>query len=796
MADFDDLPDEFDPEHPDALWVPRKGPIPPKFFSVNSHYEARDAINLFYRYTGFAVTIDNVSKHTPSRRDPGTYVTSMKLRCGCGRAYKNKSTGERPRSSSKMTGCEWRASCKRGIDPDTVEYGWSFSIDLPHHNHNRAIGIGAFPQQRIRDEHLKVCIKAMYEQNDTASKILNHLIATQSNLKLSDVKNELQKLVRADLAGYSMIEALLDVLAKFKIAEGNGDDAKYWYKVEYDNEGHVRSLFFAHPDSYQIIKENPDVMQIDATYKCNKFDMPLLHTVGVTCHGTIYDVCFGFMGGEDWKHYGWHIATMHEFFEWLKVKPKCFVTDHDTALKSALKACFPSVAQRRCIWHINQNVAAQARKAYDVRKAHTKEEKEELDTNRNDFIKRWHVLVSKPTEESFRDEWQSILKDYAEYPVLLSYLEKEQLPHFEEWAECITRYLPDFGIKVTSGAEGAHYKIKIRLHFKGQSHLLDVVKGIHLIMKQQRHEHELRNAADSSRVPTDAANVEFDYLKRIISHKALRLLRDQLRLAKAEDYDDGEACTSAFTNKWGLPCKHYLYHAITQLRTRSEDPKAVYYVRLRHIDQHWFLQPPRADGKPFELDGDLFRPLDPRKVKSKGRPKGATSKTLPKHGNKPLPYETRDLSGWEHPQNEHEAATPASSAAALTSSAPKRKRTVKKKVTETITEEEVVEDPHPTGSLDAAMMARLETMLQQQMGTMQSQIVTLQQRLDRELIDISDDESEVTDEEERLSDGGFPSPKRVQVTQSSYGTRSKTSAPSQAKKTGKGAGRGRGWGRK
>jgi len=47
MANFDDLPDEFDPEHPDALWVPRKGPIPPKFFSVDLHYEARDAINLF-----------------------------------------------------------------------------------------------------------------------------------------------------------------------------------------------------------------------------------------------------------------------------------------------------------------------------------------------------------------------------------------------------------------------------------------------------------------------------------------------------------------------------------------------------------------------------------------------------------------------------------------------------------------------------------------------------------------------------------------------------------------------------
>jgi hypothetical protein len=125
MVDFNSLPGIFDSNRPDALWVPRNGPTPPTYFSVDSHYEAKDAVNLFYRYTGFAVSIDNVSKHTPSCKDNGTYVTSMKLRCVCGRDYKNKRTGERPRSSSKMTGCEWRASRKRGIDPATAECGAS-----------------------------------------------------------------------------------------------------------------------------------------------------------------------------------------------------------------------------------------------------------------------------------------------------------------------------------------------------------------------------------------------------------------------------------------------------------------------------------------------------------------------------------------------------------------------------------------------------------------------------------------------------------------------------------------------
>jgi hypothetical protein len=55
----------------------------------------------------------------------------------------------------------------------------------------------------------------MYEQRDTASKIPGYLLAIQSNLKLSDVKDEMHKLIRTDLAGYSSIEALLDLLKNF-----------------------------------------------------------------------------------------------------------------------------------------------------------------------------------------------------------------------------------------------------------------------------------------------------------------------------------------------------------------------------------------------------------------------------------------------------------------------------------------------------------------------------------------------------------------------------------------------------
>ena len=184
--------------------------------------------------------------------------------------------------------------------------------------------------------------------------MLNTLLAESGNntqLRLYDINNEVAKLRRFNLAGQTPIKALLTFLDDFEITEENSEKLKYFVRVKYDSDNCVQNLFFAHPDCFKIIKENPDCVQINATYKCNKFNMPLLHLVGVTCYHTVYDIGFSFMGGENHEHYAWHIKAMYELFEQLKVTPKYFVTDHDMALKAALSALYPGVPQRRCIWH-------------------------------------------------------------------------------------------------------------------------------------------------------------------------------------------------------------------------------------------------------------------------------------------------------------------------------------------------------------------------------------------------------------------------------------------------------------
>jgi len=50
-----------------------------------------------------------------------------------------------------------------------------------------------------------------------------------------------------------------------------------------------------------------------------------------------------------------------------------------------LKQIFPEIPQRRCIWHIYQNVQTEAVKHWDVRKGFNEQEKNEIELSRLEF---------------------------------------------------------------------------------------------------------------------------------------------------------------------------------------------------------------------------------------------------------------------------------------------------------------------------------------------------------------------------------------------------------------------------
>ncbi|KAF1943910.1 hypothetical protein EJ02DRAFT_372769, partial [Clathrospora elynae] len=116
-----------------------------------------------------------------------------------------------------MTECGWITRVTRGVNPDTADQGWFCTVEVPHHNHKKAtLGRLAFTQNRKHSGYVRDRIEQGWKQHDTAAKILDDLIASNHfNILRSDIKNEIQKLRMAELAGRSPVEALLDFLEKF-----------------------------------------------------------------------------------------------------------------------------------------------------------------------------------------------------------------------------------------------------------------------------------------------------------------------------------------------------------------------------------------------------------------------------------------------------------------------------------------------------------------------------------------------------------------------------------------------------
>jgi hypothetical protein len=87
----------------------------------------------------------------------------------------------------------------------------------------------------------------------------------------SDIYNLFRSFKKEQKHGLSANDALIQHLQNKNI----------YYKVNITSENRIQYLFIAYPQSIQQALINQDVILVDNTYKTNKFDIPLLHLVGI-----------------------------------------------------------------------------------------------------------------------------------------------------------------------------------------------------------------------------------------------------------------------------------------------------------------------------------------------------------------------------------------------------------------------------------------------------------------------------------------------------------------------------------
>ena len=92
-----------------------------------------------------------------------------------------------------------------------------------------------------------------------------------------------------------------------------------------------------------------DVILIDATYKTNKFRMPLLVVAGISPEGRTFLIGFGVLHSEAEVHVNW---VLDKLFSYLEKKPQIICTDSCPTLKKVLSNVLPESTHLLCGWHV------------------------------------------------------------------------------------------------------------------------------------------------------------------------------------------------------------------------------------------------------------------------------------------------------------------------------------------------------------------------------------------------------------------------------------------------------------
>jgi hypothetical protein len=483
------------------------------------------------------------------------------------KANKSRKTG------SRKTGCSFELTVTR-----TLSNMWEVAILEASHNHEPSLDPSAHPSHRKLIEDEKALVKSMR----TTMKSKDMLLAMQqidanTHVTLEDIRNEKKRLLKEELGGKTRTEALVERLTV---------SPNWSFSWEKDNNtNRLNRLFFAHHKGIELAQNYPEVLLIDATYKTNIYNMPLLHFAGVTPTGKNFSIGFAFMTSEAEAEYQWVMAEFNKLVYGEQLKPTVIVTDNEGALLKALDNVYPDIPHLLCRWHAEKNVLTKAQEFWRVTNVSDEDRKvnEEL---RDAFMRRWNECVRAKTKEAFEDLYMKLKNDYSHQSDLVAYLDDNKYTTKELFVYSWTSAFRHYGITVTSRIEGAHSCLK-RFLATSRNDLLGVVNVINNMHNVQYTEARAELAQQRDR-PPHHVNAKYNSwlepnINTKIVPKALDLAKSQYKLISADGWTDN--CSGDFERTMGIPCSHTI-NDLLQLKRK---------VTGAFFDQYWlFVKPEPA----------------------------------------------------------------------------------------------------------------------------------------------------------------------------------------------------------
>lgn len=126
----------------------------------------------------------------------------------------------------------------------------------------------------------------------------------ESLLDILPVDHEAPILQVDTLDGREQVEGLLDRLRAENVP----------HAIKLDKDHRLSHLFWAPTWSLELLHANHFVFLIDAMYKSNRYNMLLVHIVGMSACGDYFSAAFCFVSGEDKEDYDFILQQFRQSF--------------------------------------------------------------------------------------------------------------------------------------------------------------------------------------------------------------------------------------------------------------------------------------------------------------------------------------------------------------------------------------------------------------------------------------------------------------------------------------------------
>ena len=337
-----------------------------------------------------------------------------------------------------------------------------------------------------------------------------------------------------------------------------------------DYERLERVLFFYNA-SLQLLRLFPKSYVLDATYKTNRFNLPLLDIVGFTATNRSFVIGQAFLTHEKEEDYIWVLEWIRDIYKQYDLPiPESITTDKAGGLHNVCSVVWPEVPHLLCRWHIDKDVKGYCQKHWlevTDRQISNEARKTIIDERVDEFLEFWSQILYAATEAEYNLAWhRTQLQFQHSQPQILSYLVRNWLPFKETFVRAWTDKIRHYGNVDSSRAEGVHQAIKRRMGSR-QIHLNDIID--HLTMYLDQHNKQLREELEygQQKERTDLQSPLYRNLHGHISYYALDQVEAHRRshnLLLRNSYLPLKPCKQLFTTTKGLPWAHLLQQRMVE----------------------------------------------------------------------------------------------------------------------------------------------------------------------------------------------------------------------------------------